>query len=139
MKNIIAIFIIIITVSGLIAYGSNTSNSILPEPEGTLKPGKYTCPYIRETTNSCIMEVYKSGMTVRTNCPNNSSEILSLIKAGKCTVEPDNTISYSCQYPQGSCRVTLGDSMEYYVSCSGKTPDTKTVLQDTKNGKCYKY
>ena len=144
MKNIVAIFIIIIALSGLVAYGSNNTEILLPKPYGILKPGKYTCPYTmyndntKETTNSCIIEAFKTGAMTKTNCPNRDSEILPIIKAGKCKFETDKTISYSCKYPEGSCGVTLGDSTKYLVSCTGKTPNSKTVLQDAKNGKCQK-
>lgn len=144
MKKIITILISIIALSGIAAYGNNIVEFMLPEPYGILKPGKYTCPYsmynkyTNETTNSCVIEVHKAGSMVKTNCPDNDSEILPMIKAGKCTFVSDKTISYSCKYPKGSCGVTLGGSTDYVMSCSGETPDTKQVMQDAKNGKCYK-
>lgn len=144
MKNITVIFASIIILSGMVAYADSVSNILLPEPYGILKPGKYTCPYIsynkytKETTKSCIIEAYKSGAMVKTNCPENNSEISNLINSGKCTFTSDKTISYLCKYPEGTCGVTLGGSTKYIVSCSGKTPNTKTALQDAKNGKCTK-
>lgn len=75
MKNIVAIFIIIIALSGLVAYGKNTSNLLRPEPEGILQPGKYTCPYsmynsnTKKITRACIIEVHPNSFMTKNGYP----------------------------------------------------------------------
>lgn len=141
MNKIIIIFTSIILISGLAAFASieNTINDF-----ATLKKGKYTCPYTRQNrysksvSNSCILGIYKTGAIIKTNCPDSNAELLSMINSGKCTFEEDNTQTYSCQYKEGSCSVTINGHTNYMTSCTGKTPNTTIVLQDVKNGKCYK-
>ena len=115
----------------LIAYLTiNSSFAIYDDIFSGIKTGTYKCG------SSCVVELHRHGGRSITNCTDDKNTIAEMIKNNKCTYEKDKSQYYSCQYAQGSCSVTLSQS-GHTISCMGDTPNTKAVLEDAKNGKCY--
>lgn len=111
------------------------------EPFKNITTGTYTCPYRAENrysksvSGNCVIEISKNGFS-SSNCPS-EQETAELINSGKCTYDKGSTKYYSCQYPEGSCSVELGQGDNYAVSCSGSVPEPQTILENAKAGKCY--
>lgn len=108
---------------------------ILDDFQG-IKPGTYKCQQKTEFANTCIVTLYKHGGRSFSNCSDDKKAVADMIKNNKCKFEPDKNKYYSCQFAEGSCKVTIGEE-GHSVSCMGNTPSTAEVLEQAKSNKCY--
>lgn len=145
MKKFLIIFIALFTFTSAALADAFSRHPLLRQ----LKAGTYTCPYEKISeysgkvvSNYCKISI-KNGYGM-SGCPDDDNITVKLIKSGKCKFEPYKETIYSCQYPKGSCSVTISTSGKS-AYCSGEVPknekgrtDYDRIYAEAKTGKCYK-
>lgn len=112
------------------AYGSykcdNTTTETFKDYENKMRT--------RNIENICDVTRLKSGTKKYRECGLNTAEIISRIKAGKCTFEKDTSVIYKCQRGYSICRVAKYSDGTASASCETKYKDGSVQTEHNKTG-----